>query len=209
MEPEAKYTLVGAAALILVALLAAAIMWIRSSGEGANATRYKINFQRYSLEGLEPRSYVTMRGMKVGSVSSFRFSAQDKGAVEVIIAVDPGTPVRLSTTRHDRAAHGDGARHGAARERHGGQPAPRRCAGRRALPGDQGRRLAHAADVGDAHATRAARGRDHAADQCHPHAGEQRRLHRGPGQPAPRLPPGRCHARESRHRARLPGPCGR
>ena len=98
MEPEAKYTLVGAAALILVALLAAALMWIRSSGEGANAARYKINFQRYSLEGLEPRSYVTMRGMKVGSVSSFRFSAQNKGAVEVIIAVDPGTPVRLSTS---------------------------------------------------------------------------------------------------------------
>lgn len=97
MEPEAKYTLVGAAALILVALLAAAFMWIRSSGEGANATRYKINFQRYSLEGLEPRSYVTMRGMKVGSVSSFRFSARDKGAVEVIIALDPGTPVRQST----------------------------------------------------------------------------------------------------------------
>ncbi len=98
MEPEAKYTLVGVAALALVALLAAAVMWLRSSGEGANAHRFKIYFERFSLEGLEPRSYVTMRGMKVGSVTGFRFSANGKGAVEVFIAVDPGTPVRLSTS---------------------------------------------------------------------------------------------------------------
>jgi phospholipid/cholesterol/gamma-HCH transport system substrate-binding protein len=98
MEPEAKYTIVGAAALVLVAFLAAAIVWLRSSGEGANAQRYKIYFEQYSLEGLEPRSHVTMRGMKVGSVTGFRFSPNGKGAVEVTISVDPGTPVRQSTT---------------------------------------------------------------------------------------------------------------
>lgn len=98
MEPEAKYTLVGAAALILASLLAAGLYWLRSSGEGANARHYKIYFERYSLEGLEPRSQVTMRGMRVGSVSGFRFSPNAKGAVEVVISLDPGTPVRRSTT---------------------------------------------------------------------------------------------------------------
>ncbi len=98
MEPEAKYTLVGAAALILVALLAAALMWLKSSGEGANAHRFKIYFEKHSLEGLEPRSYVTMQGMKVGSVTGFRFSSGRKGAVEVFISLDPGTPVRKSTS---------------------------------------------------------------------------------------------------------------
>jgi phospholipid/cholesterol/gamma-HCH transport system substrate-binding protein len=39
-----------------------------------------------------------MRGMKVGTVAGFRFSPNAKGAVEVVIAVDPGTPVRRSTT---------------------------------------------------------------------------------------------------------------
>ena len=34
MEPEAKYTLVGAAALILVALLAAAVVWLRQQRGG-------------------------------------------------------------------------------------------------------------------------------------------------------------------------------
>ncbi|MCM2258777.1 MAG: MlaD family protein [Vicinamibacteria bacterium] len=98
MEPEAKYTLVGAAALILVALLAAALVWLKSSGEGRDAHRFKIYFEKHSLEGLEPRSYVTMQGMKVGSVTGFRFSASRKGAVEVFISLDPGTPVRTSTT---------------------------------------------------------------------------------------------------------------
>jgi phospholipid/cholesterol/gamma-HCH transport system substrate-binding protein len=98
MEPEAKYTLVGAAVLILVALVAAAIVWLKSSGQGADAHRYKIYFQRQSLEGLEPRSYVTMRGIRVGSVTGFRFSSNPNGAVEVLIAVDPTTPVRMSTS---------------------------------------------------------------------------------------------------------------
>lgn len=97
MEPEAKYTLVGAGVLILLALLAGAIVWLKSSGEGANAHRYKIYFERQSLEGLEPRSYVTMRGIRVGSVTGFRFSSRRPGAVELFISVEPSTPVREST----------------------------------------------------------------------------------------------------------------
>jgi phospholipid/cholesterol/gamma-HCH transport system substrate-binding protein len=97
MEPEAKYTVVGAAVIILAALIAAAVVWLRSSGEGADARQFKIYFERQSLEGLELRSYVTMRGMRVGSVSGFRFSSKRPGAVEVFITVDPATPVRQST----------------------------------------------------------------------------------------------------------------
>lgn len=97
MEPEARYTVVGAAVIILAALIAAAVVWLRSSGEGADARQYKIYFERQSLEGLELRSYVTMRGMRVGSVSGFRFSSKRPGAVEVFITVDPATPVRRST----------------------------------------------------------------------------------------------------------------
>jgi phospholipid/cholesterol/gamma-HCH transport system substrate-binding protein len=97
MEPEAKYTLVGAAVLVLLALVAGAVVWLRSSGEGADAHRYKIYFERQSLEGLEPRSSVTMRGIRVGSVTGFRFSSRRAGVVEVFIAVEPSTPVRSST----------------------------------------------------------------------------------------------------------------
>lgn len=97
MEPEAKYTIVGATVLILAGLLAAAVVWLKSSGEGVDARQYKIYFERQSLEGLELRSYVTMRGIRVGSVTGFRFSQRQPGAVEVFISVDPSTPVREST----------------------------------------------------------------------------------------------------------------
>jgi phospholipid/cholesterol/gamma-HCH transport system substrate-binding protein len=97
MEPEAKYTIVGSAVLILLALFAAAIFWLRSSGEGADARPYTIYFERHSLEGLEVRSNVTMRGVRVGSVTGFRFSSQRPGAVVVTISVVPTTPVLQST----------------------------------------------------------------------------------------------------------------
>ncbi len=97
MEPEAKYTVVGGSVLVLVALLAAALFWLYSSGQGTDARRYAINFRSQSLEGLEPRSNVTMRGIRVGSVTGFRFSSQRPGTVEVFVEVEPTTPVLQST----------------------------------------------------------------------------------------------------------------
>ncbi len=97
MEPHARYTLVGAVVLVLLALLAAAVVWVRSTGQGAAAQRYKIYFERQSLQGLQPRGDVTMRGVKIGTIVSFRFSPQRSRAVEVFIAIDPHAPVRTDT----------------------------------------------------------------------------------------------------------------
>jgi phospholipid/cholesterol/gamma-HCH transport system substrate-binding protein len=97
MEPDARYTLVGAVVLILLALLAAAVVWVRSTGQGAAAQRYKIYFEHQSLQGLQPRGDVTMRGVKIGSIASFRFSPHRSRAVEVFITVDPHAPVRTDT----------------------------------------------------------------------------------------------------------------
>ncbi|HJV71622.1 MlaD family protein [Ideonella sp.] len=97
MEPEAKYTIVGTAVIVLLALLAGAVVWLRSTGQGNDAHLYTIYFVRQSLEGLEPRSDVTMRGMRVGSVTGFRFSSRQPGAIQVFISVEPTTPVLEST----------------------------------------------------------------------------------------------------------------
>jgi phospholipid/cholesterol/gamma-HCH transport system substrate-binding protein len=97
MEPEAKYTLVGAAVLMLLALIVVAAVWLERSGGEGDAMPYKIYFERQSLEGLQIRSDVKMQGIKVGAVTGFRISARRPGSVEVVIRVDSSAPVHQGT----------------------------------------------------------------------------------------------------------------
>ncbi len=97
MEPEAKYTVVGATVLVLLALIVAAAIWLKGSGVEGNEVAFKIYFAKQSLEGLQIRSDVKMQGIRVGAVTGFRISARRPGSVEVLIRVDGSTPVRLGT----------------------------------------------------------------------------------------------------------------
>lgn len=97
MEPEAKYTLVGAVVLALIALLAGALVWLKSTQGQRDDVPYKIYFGKHSLEGLQIRSDVKMQGIRVGSVTGFRISQRRPGSVEVLIRVDEAAPVREST----------------------------------------------------------------------------------------------------------------
>jgi phospholipid/cholesterol/gamma-HCH transport system substrate-binding protein len=98
MEPEAKYTLVGTAVLVLLALVVAAAVWLKSTGGQRDDAPYKIYFAHQSLEGLQIRGDVKMQGIKVGSVTGFRISSRRPGSVEVLIRVDGTTPVRQATS---------------------------------------------------------------------------------------------------------------
>jgi len=97
MEPEAKYTLVGGSVLALLSLLVAAVAWLASASRGADVQRYTIYFARQSLEGLQVRSDVRMKGIRVGAVTGFAFAAERPGTVVVTIGIDPSTPVKEST----------------------------------------------------------------------------------------------------------------
>jgi phospholipid/cholesterol/gamma-HCH transport system substrate-binding protein len=97
MEPEAKYTLVGTAMLLLLAVVAGAIYWLATSGQGKDVRTYTIYFSQQSLEGLQVRSDVRMRGIRVGAVTAFSFSPTRPGTVQVVVGVDPTTPVKEST----------------------------------------------------------------------------------------------------------------
>jgi len=97
MEPDAKYTLVGASVLVLLGLVVAAVVWLVASGHRKEVQTYRIYFARQSLEGLQVRSDVRMKGIRVGAVTGFSFSTKRPGTVEMSVGVDPSTPVREST----------------------------------------------------------------------------------------------------------------
>ena len=97
MEPQARYTIVGAAVLALGVVVTLVLIWLLASGNGKEMRRYTLYFARQSLEGLEPNSEVRMKGIRVGSVARFAFSARRPGNVEVAVNIDAGAPVREST----------------------------------------------------------------------------------------------------------------
>ena len=97
MEPQARYTVVGALVLALLAAIVAVTAWLLASGNGKEMRGYTLYFQHESLEGLEPNSEVRMKGIRVGSVSRFSFSTRRPGAVEVVVDVEADAPVKQST----------------------------------------------------------------------------------------------------------------
>lgn len=97
MEPDARYTLVGAVVLILVTAVVAASIWITRVRERGEYTLFGIDFREHSLSGLQVDSWVTMRGIKIGSVDSWAISRRDIELVRVIVRVDRGTPIKTDT----------------------------------------------------------------------------------------------------------------
>ena len=92
METEGRYTLVGILVLAAGALLTAAILWLAGAAGHIAYQTYTIYFKQQSLDGLAVGSQVKMRGIKVGTVESYRFADGDE-AVRVTARIDEGVPV--------------------------------------------------------------------------------------------------------------------
>lgn len=97
MEPEARYTLVGAVVLALIAAVSIAYVWLARSGGAAGYQFYSIRFEKQSLDGLQLGSDVNMRGVKVGRVQEYSISRDNINRVEVVVRVDRETPVSRNT----------------------------------------------------------------------------------------------------------------
>ena len=97
MEPNARYTAVGASVLLLFVIVGAAVAWLLAPGNGKEVRHYTLTFSHQSLEGLEANSEVRLKGIRVGSVERFAFSQQQPDGVDVMIDVDAAAPVRAST----------------------------------------------------------------------------------------------------------------
>jgi phospholipid/cholesterol/gamma-HCH transport system substrate-binding protein len=97
MEPDVRYTYIGAALIALVAAAILAILWLTQAGSRNASNKYEIVFVRQSLEGLQVGGDVAMRGIKVGQVVSYSLSPREVNRVTVIIGVQPDAPIAENT----------------------------------------------------------------------------------------------------------------
>jgi phospholipid/cholesterol/gamma-HCH transport system substrate-binding protein len=97
MEPQTRYTVIGAAVLALALAAALALVWLSDTGRAADFRFYTIYFERQSLEGLQIGGDVNMRGVKVGRVESYTISRDNINRVRVVVRVDRETPVSENT----------------------------------------------------------------------------------------------------------------
>ena len=96
METRANHVWVGAVALLLLAGLAAFIVWLAQLGT-SDQKEYDIFFKQ-SVAGLANGSQVAFAGVPVGQVKQIRLWAQDPEFVRVRIRVDNDVPILIGTT---------------------------------------------------------------------------------------------------------------
>jgi phospholipid/cholesterol/gamma-HCH transport system substrate-binding protein len=96
METRANYVWVGAVTLLLLAMVAAFIIWIARISEGERK-EYDIFF-RQSVDGLANGSSVAYSGVPVGKVEKIELWPRDQSFVRVRISIDEKVPIVIGTT---------------------------------------------------------------------------------------------------------------
>ncbi|MFZ1325832.1 MAG: MlaD family protein [Candidatus Contendobacter sp.] len=96
MQSKVNYTLVGLFVVALVAAFSLAVFWLTLGGENKVYDRYRVYF-RESVAGLNPKATVRYRGVQVGQVESIRLDPANPDQVDVVLAIEQGTPIRRDT----------------------------------------------------------------------------------------------------------------
>ncbi|WP_404480601.1 MlaD family protein [Novosphingobium sp. BL-52-GroH] len=96
METRANHVWVGAVTLVLLAALAAFVIWIARLNEGTQ-NEYDIFFKQ-SVDGLAKGSEVAYAGVPSGQVTKIELWPQDPSFVRVRIKVDEKVPITVGTT---------------------------------------------------------------------------------------------------------------
>ncbi len=96
METRANHLWVGLVTLLLLAALAAFIVWLARLGQGQQ-NEYDI-FYKQSVSGLANGSQVSFAGVPVGQVSEIALSDDDPEFVRVRVKVREDVPILVGTT---------------------------------------------------------------------------------------------------------------
>ncbi|MEZ5740479.1 MAG: MlaD family protein [Burkholderiaceae bacterium] len=97
MEPETRYTWIGAVVLALLLGVGVSLAWLSGAGRASDFRNFTIYFERQSLQGLQIGSDVNMRGVKVGRVEDFGIDRENINRVSVVVRVARLTPVSTNT----------------------------------------------------------------------------------------------------------------
>jgi len=96
MEWHARYALIGAFVLTVLAAGFGFTYWLKNTGGLGQRTTYLVRFES-SVSGLAVGAPVTFNGIKVGEVTDLVFGIDDPRQVTATIVIDARTPVRRDT----------------------------------------------------------------------------------------------------------------
>ena len=96
MEIRARYVLIGAFVLAVIAAGLGFVYWLNNTGGFGERTHYEIRFEN-TVSGLLLGSAVQFNGIRVGEVVDLKLNSEDPRQVIAIIAVASDTPVRADT----------------------------------------------------------------------------------------------------------------
>ncbi|PLK26492.1 MlaD family protein [Novosphingobium sp. TH158] len=96
METRANHVFVGTVTLVLLALVAAFVLWVTQLGKGSRDS-YDVFFKQ-SVSGLSKGTPVNYAGVPAGEITDIELWPKDPSFVRVRIAVDKKIPILQGTT---------------------------------------------------------------------------------------------------------------
>ena len=97
MEAKVNYAVVGAFVLVLAAALIAGVLWLSSGKTFRHAFDHYLIYMTESVSGLSVDAPVRYRGVQVGSVRRIALAPGNVEQVQLLVAIDRGTPVMQDT----------------------------------------------------------------------------------------------------------------
>ena len=97
MDTKVNYAAVGIFVIGLGALLLAAILWLAAGGEVHHKIDLYQSLSTESVAGLNLNAPVKYRGVDVGKVRDIRLVPDNPQIVQLVYAIDDGTPVKTDT----------------------------------------------------------------------------------------------------------------
>lgn len=96
MDAKTNYTVVGIFVVILTTVMIAFGLWLTSTKRTQNYLYY-VTYMREEVSGLSEQNAVRYNGVKVGYVDSISLNPKDPQQVEIVLAIEQGTPISTST----------------------------------------------------------------------------------------------------------------